>query len=60
LEWLTEFVEYDYDNFRNSATSFVCSTCGLPIATRTIPVIIRANVNVIKAGLNLKFGPNKW
>jgi len=57
LDWLTGFVEYDYYNFRNSATTFVCTTCGFPIATTTIPV---GNVNVIKAGLNLKFGPNKW
>jgi outer membrane immunogenic protein len=62
LDWLTGFIEYDYYGFQNNNnTGF---TCGLacPITTvTTFPVNITTNVNVVKAGLNLKFGPNtRW
>jgi outer membrane immunogenic protein len=62
LNWLTGFIEYDYYGFRNNNT--LGFTCGLacPITTvNTFPVNITTNVNVVKAGLNLKFGPNtRW
>jgi outer membrane immunogenic protein len=57
LNWLTGFVEYDYYGF-GSATpkGLVCpagGTCGFV----TNSVGITSNVNVVKAGLNFKFGP---
>jgi outer membrane immunogenic protein len=56
LNWLTGFVEYDYYNFSNSNSStLVCTTAVCGIATTSVGVT--ANINVVKAGLNLKFGP---
>ena len=55
LDWLTGFVEYDYYNFAASTNTFACTTCGL--FAGSAPFNITTNVNVIKAGLNLKFGP---
>jgi outer membrane immunogenic protein len=52
LNWLTAFVEYDYYEFRARSNSFVCAGCGIVAAN------VATNVNVIKAGLNFKFGPN--
>ena len=62
LDWLTGFIEYDYYGFRdNNALGFACGvTCPITTVT-TFPIDIRTNVNVVKAGLNLKFGPNtRW
>jgi outer membrane immunogenic protein len=62
LDWLTGFIEYDYYGFRdNDGVLFACGTA-CPITTvTTFPVDIKTNVNVVKAGLNLKFGPNtRW
>jgi len=63
LNWLTGFVEYDYYNFSNSnSNALICTAgaCGvgpggLPVAFGNVGVT--TNVNVIKAGLNFKFGP---
>ena len=67
LDWLTGFVEYDYYGRRNDNTtiSFACDRA-CPIVTpnatiNTFPVDVRTNINVVKAGVNLKFGPNtRW
>jgi outer membrane immunogenic protein len=62
LDWLTGFIEYDYYGFRdNNAVAFACGAA-CPITTvATFPVDITTNVSVVKAGLNLKFGPNtRW
>jgi outer membrane immunogenic protein len=56
LNWLTGFVEYDYYHFRDSTNTFLCTTCGFAVAT--VPFNVTTKVNVIKAGLNLKFGPS--
>jgi outer membrane immunogenic protein len=57
LNWLTGFVEYDYYNFSSATPNgLVCptgGTCGFV----TNSVGITTNVNVVKAGLNFKFGP---
>jgi opacity protein-like surface antigen len=56
LNWLTGFVEYDYYNFSNSNPStLVCTVAVCGIATTGVTV--RTDINVVKAGLNLKFGP---
>jgi outer membrane immunogenic protein len=55
LDWLTGFVEYDYYNFGTNTSTFVCATCGFAAANAPINVTISANV--LKAGLNFKFGP---
>ncbi len=63
LDWLTGFVEYDYYGHRNDNNT-IGFTCGLACPTTTVttfPVNVTTNINVIKAGLNLKFGPNtRW
>jgi outer membrane immunogenic protein len=56
LNWLTGFVEYDYYGFGNNGNAFLCSAAvcgGLPVAAAAN---IKTNINVIKAGLNFKFG----
>jgi outer membrane immunogenic protein len=58
LNWLTGFVEYDYYKFSNSSVNaLVCTptVCGLGVAFGNVGV--SSNVNVVKAGLNFKFGP---
>jgi outer membrane immunogenic protein len=64
LDWLTGFVEYDYYQFRNDTNSFVCATCGFVVPAgviTTLPVETKTRISVVKAGLNLKFGPNtRW
>jgi outer membrane immunogenic protein len=49
--WLTGFVEYDYYGFGTKTISFV-SAVG-PFAN----VDVKETKNVVKAGLNIKFGP---
>jgi outer membrane immunogenic protein len=56
LNWLTGFVEYDYYRFNNNnSTALACTAavCGIT----TTGVGVSTNVNVLKAGLNFKFGP---
>jgi outer membrane immunogenic protein len=55
LDWLTGFVEYDYYSFGTATNTFNCATCSLFAATA--PFNITTTINVIKVGLNLKFGP---
>jgi outer membrane immunogenic protein len=57
LDWLTGFIEYDHFGFRDdNGVSFGCGFA-CPIATVTaFPVNIRTDVDVVKAGINLKFG----
>jgi outer membrane immunogenic protein len=55
--WLTGFVEYDYYKFENdSPSALVCAPgrCGLFV---TNAVNVTTDINVVKAGLNVKFGP---
>jgi outer membrane immunogenic protein len=61
LDWLSAFVEYDYYNFRNENDNFAC-TAVVPCHTFiNIPVSLNTNVNVIKIGVNVRFGPTtRW
>jgi outer membrane immunogenic protein len=61
LDWLSAFVEYDYYNFRNDNQNFAC-TVAVPCRTFiNIPVSLNTNVNVIKVGVNVRFGPStRW
>jgi outer membrane immunogenic protein len=60
LNWLTGFVEYDYYGFSSaSPAGLVCAT-GAACGFVTNSVGITTNVNVVKAGLNLKFGPGSF
>ncbi len=55
LNWLTGFVEYDYYGFDNSNSgALVCTfeVCGIA----ALNVGVTTNINVVKAGLNFKFG----
>jgi outer membrane immunogenic protein len=57
FDWLTGFIEYDRYGFPDK--DGVWFTCGSACPTRTvtaIPIVIKTNVDVVKAGLNLKFG----
>jgi outer membrane immunogenic protein len=60
LNWLTGFVEYDYYGFSSaSPAGLVCpATGGCGFVTNTIG--IKTNVNVVKAGINFKFGPGSF
>ncbi|HEY7248087.1 MAG TPA: outer membrane beta-barrel protein [Xanthobacteraceae bacterium] len=57
LDWLTGFAEYDYYGFGTNQNTF--GPCGVIVcgAATTLPVDVKENVNVFKAGLNFKFGP---
>ena len=57
LDWLTGFIEYDHYGFRdNDGVGFACGFA-CPIRTVTaFPIDIRTDIDVVKAGLNLKFG----
>jgi len=58
LNWLTGFVEYDYYNFNNgNSNNLVCTPAVCAPAVAFGNVGVTTNVNVIKAGLNFKFGP---
>jgi opacity protein-like surface antigen len=62
LDWLTGFIEYDHYGFRDdNGVSFGCGAL-CPIRTvAAFPINIRTDVDVVKAGLNLKFGPTtRW
>jgi outer membrane immunogenic protein len=60
-DWLSAFVEYDYYRFRDSTANLDC-TLAVPCGGLTpLPVNVDTNVNVVKAGLNLRFGPGvRW
>src|SRR6516165_9380590 len=58
--WLSGFVEWDYYRFeRDNPGGLVCTpaVCG---GVFTNNLEIQTNINVVKAGLNLKFGPGGW
>jgi len=58
--WLSGFVEWDYYRFeRDNPGGLVCTpaVCG-GVFTNNLEV--QTNINVVKAGLNLKFGPGGW
>jgi len=57
LDWLTGFAEYDYYGFGTKQNTF--GPCGALVCgfAATLPVDVKENVNVFKAGLNFKFGP---
>jgi outer membrane immunogenic protein len=57
LDWLTGFVEYDYYGFGTKQNTF--GPCGVLVcgAAAALPVDVKENINVFKAGLNFKFGP---
>jgi outer membrane immunogenic protein len=59
-DWLSGFVEYDYDGFRTNTVGLPC----LPASCRGItnlPVSLNTNVNVVKVGVNVRFGPGvRW
>jgi outer membrane immunogenic protein len=55
LNWLTGFVEYDYYRFDNSNSgALVCTPAVCGIAATNVG--IKTEINVLKAGLNFKFG----
>jgi outer membrane immunogenic protein len=57
LNWLTGFIEYDYYGFSNSNSNVLVCTpavCGGFAAFGNVGV--KNNVNVVKVGLNFKFG----
>jgi outer membrane immunogenic protein len=62
LNWLSAFVEYDYYNFKNSNNnndSFACLAAACPATF--INANVNATANVVKAGLNFRFGPGaRW
>jgi outer membrane immunogenic protein len=57
LNWLTGFVEYDYYGFSSSNSgALVCTAAVCGFATAVNGVGVKTNVNVLKVGLNFKFG----
>src|SRR6516165_2123467 len=55
LDFLTGFVEYDFYGFGTTTNNFNCTLAGC--VSVFLPVDIKENKNVIKVGLNFKFGP---
>ncbi len=55
--WLTGFVEYDYYKFDNDSPSALVCTPGRCGIFFTNAVSVTTDINVVKAGLNVKFGP---
>jgi len=51
--WLTGFVEYDYYGFGTKTVNFVAPAAPFGFAN----IDIKENKNVVKVGLNVKFGP---
>jgi outer membrane immunogenic protein len=59
LNWLTGFIEYDHYGFGNANPgALVCTPALCGFATNNLS--ISSNVNVLKAGLNFKFGPGSF
>jgi len=57
LSWLTGFIEYDYYGFSAATPAgLICPTGGV-CGFVTNGVGITTNINVVKVGLNFKFGP---
>jgi outer membrane immunogenic protein len=54
LDFLTGFVEYDFYGFGTTTNNFNCTLVGC--VSVFLPVDIKENKNVIKVGLNFKFG----
>jgi outer membrane immunogenic protein len=55
LNWLTGFVEYDFYRFNNgSSTALLCTVAACGIATTSVG--LNTDVNVLKVGVNFKFG----
>ena len=50
--WLTGFVEYDYYNFGNQSVTLLTTVGAVPL-----PINVKATDNVVKAGINLRWGP---
>jgi outer membrane immunogenic protein len=57
LDWLTGFVEYDYYDFGTRTNSLTCAFAACGLASTTVPFDVKETKNVLKAGLNFKFGP---
>ena len=58
LNWLTGFVEYDHYGFGdNDGVGFACGFACPAVGFGGFPVDMRTDVDVVKAGLNLKFSP---
>jgi outer membrane immunogenic protein len=56
--WLTGFVEWDYYQFNNNnSTAIVCTVPACGAVVFTANPNFKETVNVVKVGLNLKFGP---
>ena len=61
LDWVSGFIEYDYYRFRNDAQNFVCTPAAACGGFPLLPVSFDTNVNVVKVGVNLRFGPGtRW
>jgi len=54
LDWLTGFIEYDHYGFRDNDNGRF--GCGLACPVGAFPGNFRTDVDVVKAGLNVKFG----
>jgi len=57
LNWLTGFVEYDYYRFNNGSSNLLVCTPVVCGGAAFNNLGVNTNVNVVKAGLNFKFGP---
>jgi outer membrane immunogenic protein len=57
LNWLTGFVEYDHYGFGNANPGALVCTPTVCAGVTTIGTGIKTDVDVVKAGLNFKFGP---
>jgi outer membrane immunogenic protein len=56
LDWITGFVEYDFYDFGTRTNTF--NTCTVAACGAvTFPVDVKDTKNVVKVGLNFKFGP---
>jgi outer membrane immunogenic protein len=61
LDWLSGFVEYDYYQFRNDNQNFACTPVAPCRTFINLPVSLNTNVNVVKVGVNVRFGPGtRW
>jgi outer membrane immunogenic protein len=56
LHWLTGFVEYDYYGFSSANPGALVCTPATCAGVTTTGTGIKSNVNVLKVGLNFKFG----
>jgi outer membrane immunogenic protein len=56
--WLTGFVEYDYYDFGSRSDNIVCGPVRCFVGGPTsLPFDVKETKNVVKVGLNWKFGP---